>query len=169
MRFLFAWTRKTPRKLSIRVVVNGIGAAGVSDCKMLLAAGVERLVPVDWEGAIVRGEKYEQPMWQWLADQPQVEARASGLEQVIQGADVFIGVSRAGLLKVEHVKLMASNAIVFALANPHPEINPELAQPHVRVFATGVVITRTKSTMCYTFLAFSEVHLIAELGVLMRK
>ncbi|MDF2959028.1 MAG: malate dehydrogenase [Paenibacillus sp.] len=122
---------------SIRVVVNGIGAAGVSVCKMLLAAGVKRLVPVDREGAIVRGETYDQPMWQWLALQPQVEAVAGGLEQVIQGADVFIGVSRAGLLKVEHVKSMADDPIVFALANPQPEIDPDLAQPHVRVLATG--------------------------------
>jgi malate dehydrogenase (oxaloacetate-decarboxylating) len=122
---------------SIRVVINGIGAAGVSVCKMLLAAGLKRLVPVDRDGAIVRGGTYEQPMWQWLADQPQVEDVAGGLEQVIQGADVFIGVSRAGLLKVEHVKSMASDAIVFALANPQPEIDPELAQPYVRVMATG--------------------------------
>jgi malate dehydrogenase (oxaloacetate-decarboxylating) len=122
---------------SIRVVVNGIGAAGVSVCKMLLAAGLKRLVPVDRDGAIVRGGSYDQPMWQWLADQPQVENVAGGLEQVIRGADVFIGVSRAGLLKVEHVKSMANDAIVFALANPQPEIDPELALPHVRVLATG--------------------------------
>lgn len=122
---------------NIRIVVNGVGAAGVSVCKMLLAAGVKRLVPVDRDGAIVRGETYEQPMWQWLADQPQVEITSGSLEQVIQGADVFIGVSRAGLLKVEHVKSMASDAIVFALANPLPEIDPDLAQPHVRVLATG--------------------------------
>ncbi|PZE19759.1 NAD-dependent malic enzyme [Paenibacillus xerothermodurans] len=122
---------------SIRVVVNGIGAAGVSICKMLLAAGVKRLVPVDREGAIIRGETYEQPMWQWLAQQPQVEAVSGTLDQLIKGADVFIGVSRAGLLKVEHVQSMAKDPIVFALANPQPEIDPEIAQPYVRVLATG--------------------------------
>jgi malate dehydrogenase (oxaloacetate-decarboxylating) len=122
---------------SIRVVVNGIGAAGVSVCKMLLAAGVGRLVPVDRDGAIIRGGTYEQPMWNWLAQQPQVETVPGGLGQVIQGADVFIGVSRAGLLKVEHVKSMAADPIVFALANPQPEIDPEVAQPYVRVMATG--------------------------------
>ncbi|MCR8636395.1 NAD-dependent malic enzyme [Paenibacillus radicis (ex Xue et al. 2023)] len=122
---------------SIRVVVNGIGAAGVSVCKMLLAAGVKRLVPVDRDGAIVRGETYSQPMWQWLAEQSQVEATAGGLDQVIAGADVFIGVSRAGLLKVEHVKAMAKDPIVFALANPQPEIDPDLAEPYVKVLATG--------------------------------
>lgn len=122
---------------SIRVVVNGIGAAGVSVCKMLLAAGVDRLVPVDRDGAIVRGGTYEQPMWQWLAQQPQVEATPGTLDTVIQGADVFIGVSRAGLLKVHHVQSMATDPIVFALANPQPEIDPEVAQPYVRVMATG--------------------------------
>ncbi|WP_282939305.1 NAD-dependent malic enzyme [Paenibacillus sp. RC67] len=122
---------------SIRVVVNGIGAAGVSVCKMLLAAGVGRLVPVDRDGAIVHGGTYEQPMWQWLAQQPQVEAKAGTLDDVIQGADVFIGVSRAGLLKVHHVQSMAKDPIVFALANPQPEIDPEVAQPYVRVMATG--------------------------------
>ncbi|ULL19167.1 NAD-dependent malic enzyme [Paenibacillus sp. H1-7] len=122
---------------SIRVVVNGIGAAGVSVCKMLLAAGVGRLVPVDRDGAIVRGGTYEQPMWQWLAQQPQVEDTPGTLDTVIQGADVFIGVSRAGLLKVHHVQAMAEDPIVFALANPQPEIDPEVAQPYVRVMATG--------------------------------
>lgn len=122
---------------SIRVVVNGIGAAGVSICKMLLAAGVGRLVPVDRDGAIVRGGTYEQPMWQWLAQQPQVEDIPGTLDTVIAGADVFIGVSRAGLLKVHHVQSMAADPIVFALANPQPEIDPETAQPYVRVMATG--------------------------------
>lgn len=122
---------------SIRVVVNGIGAAGVSVCKMLLAAGVGTLVPVDRDGAIVRGGTYEQPMWQWLAQQPQVDSKEGVLEDVIKGADVFIGVSRAGLLKVHHVQSMAKDPIVFALANPQPEIDPEVAQPYVRVMATG--------------------------------
>lgn len=121
----------------IRVVVNGIGAAGVSICKMLLDAGVKTLVPVDREGAIVRGETYTNSMWNWLAQQPQVEAKAGNLKDVIQGADVFIGVSRGGLLNSEDVKGMTQNNIVFAMANPIPEISPEDALPHVRVYATG--------------------------------
>jgi malate dehydrogenase (oxaloacetate-decarboxylating) len=122
---------------SIRVVVNGSGAAGVSICKMLLNAGVTRLVPVDRDGAIVRGGAYSQPMWQWLAEQPQVESIEGNLNDLVKGADVFIGVSRGGVLKVEAVKQMAADRIVFAMANPHPEIDPEEALPHVRVFATG--------------------------------
>lgn len=121
----------------IRVVVNGIGAAGVAICKMLLTAGVTKLVPVDREGAIVHGRRYDHPMWDWLARQPQVQAEEGVLKEIMQGADVFIGVSRGGILGEEDLKRMAEDRIVFAMANPHPEIDPELALPHVRVFATG--------------------------------
>ncbi|MBP1157567.1 MULTISPECIES: NAD-dependent malic enzyme [unclassified Paenibacillus] len=121
----------------VRIVVNGIGAAGVSICKMLLAAGVTRLVPVDRDGAIVRGGTYPYPMWQWLAEQPQVEAEAGGLKDVLRDADVFIGVSRGNIMNADDVQTMAPDRIVFAMANPNPEIDPEDALPHVRVFATG--------------------------------
>jgi malate dehydrogenase (oxaloacetate-decarboxylating) len=121
----------------VRVVVNGIGAAGVSICKMLLAAGVKRLVPVDREGAIVHGGSYEYPMWKWLAEQPQVEAQEGTLKDVILDADVFIGVSRGGVLNADDVRKMKSDSIVFAMANPNPEIDPEAALPIVKVFATG--------------------------------
>ncbi|MEK8131155.1 NAD-dependent malic enzyme [Paenibacillus filicis] len=122
---------------NVRVVVNGIGAAGVSICKMLLAAGVTQLVPVDREGAIVRGGTYEYPMWQWLAEQPQVQGEPGTLKEVIVDADVFIGVSRGGLLNGDDVQKMKPDSIVFAMANPNPEIAPDEAIPHVRVFATG--------------------------------
>jgi malate dehydrogenase (oxaloacetate-decarboxylating) len=121
----------------IRVVVNGIGAAGVSICKMLLALGVTRLVPVDKDGAIIRGGTYPHSMWQWLSEQPQVESIPGTIKDVIQDADVFIGVSRGGIINAEDVQRMSPNSIVFAMANPYPEINPEEAIPHVRVFATG--------------------------------
>lgn len=121
----------------VRVVVNGIGAAGVSICKMLLAAGVKRLVPIDKDGAIVGGADYSHPMWSWLAAQKQVEKRPGTLRELIRDADVFIGVSRGGLLRAEDVQRMARDRIVFAMANPRPEIDPEEALPHVRVFATG--------------------------------
>ncbi len=121
----------------VRVVVNGIGAAGVSICKMLLGAGVKRLVPVDREGAIIRGGTYDHPMWQWFAEQPQVEDVPGSLKEVLRGADVFIGVSRGGLLTASDLQTMADDPIVFAMANPQPEVDPEEALPHVRVFATG--------------------------------
>jgi len=122
---------------NIRVVVNGVGAAGVSICKMLLAIGVNHLIPVDRDGAIVRGKTYSHSMWQWLADQPQLESEEGTLQDVIGGSDVFIGVSHGGVLQVGDVERMASDRIVFAMANPQPEIDPYEALPLVRVFATG--------------------------------
>lgn len=135
---LFNALKLTGKRIDrVRVVVNGIGAAGVSICKMLLAAGVKRLVPVDRDGAIVNGGQYSHPMWQWLAEQPQVEANPGTLKDVIAGADVFIGVSRGGVLNERDVMKMNQDSIVFAMANPTPEISPEEALKHVRVFATG--------------------------------
>jgi len=121
----------------VRIVVNGIGAAGTAICKMLLGSGATRLVPVDSEGAIVRGGSYTRESWQWLAEQPQVEAREGGLRDVLRDADVFIGVSKGGLLTAADIGLMAEDRIVFAMANPVPEIDPEEALPHVRILATG--------------------------------
>ncbi|MFD1177586.1 NAD-dependent malic enzyme [Paenibacillus puldeungensis] len=121
----------------VRVVVSGVGAAGVCICKMLLAAGVTKLVPVDKEGAIVNGGKYDHPMWQWLAEQPQVEKQPGSLQEVLRGADVFIGVSTGGLLTGDHIKTMNERPIVFALANPVPEVKPEEALAHAAVVATG--------------------------------
>ncbi|MBP1989013.1 NAD-dependent malic enzyme [Paenibacillus eucommiae] len=123
---------------SIRVVVMGIGAAGVACCKILLAAGVQDLVAVDRQGAIVSGGgPYANPMWNWLAEHSNPNRMVGTLSDVIAGADVFVGVSGPGLLKVEDVQKMAADPIVFAMANPEPEIDPEVAEPYVRVLATG--------------------------------
>lgn len=122
---------------TIKVVVNGVGSAGTACCKMLLAAGVKHLIAVDQHGAIKPDESYDNPMWDWLAKQPQLHYAEGGLLQAMDDADVFIGVSVPGILKELHVKCMANDAIVFALANPEPEIEPDIAEPHVRVIATG--------------------------------
>ncbi|QNK60205.1 NAD-dependent malic enzyme [Paenibacillus sp. PAMC21692] len=121
----------------IRIVVNGIGAAGSAICRMLLTAGVSRLTAVDQAGPLKPGVQYEHPVWNWLAQQPQLENRDGTLEELMSGADVFIGVSRANLLNAEHLKRMASEPIVFAMANPDPEVTPEVAEPFVKVLATG--------------------------------
>lgn len=121
----------------IRVVVTGIGAAGVSIVKMLLAAGVRDLIAVDREGALCRTHTYSNSMWSWIAERTNPELKQGQLSEVISGADVFIGVSRKGVLKIEDIQRMASDPIVFAMANPEPEIEPELAEPYVRVIATG--------------------------------
>jgi malate dehydrogenase (oxaloacetate-decarboxylating) len=121
----------------VRIVVVGIGAAGVSICNMLLAAGARNIYAVDREGVLRKNLQYDNQEWRKLADATNPEGIEGGLTEVMQGADVFIGVSRGGILSVDHLKSMASDNIVFAMANPTPEIEPELAEPFVRVLATG--------------------------------
>lgn len=121
----------------IKVVIIGIGAAGVSIIKMLQVAGVKNIIAVDREGAICNTNTYTNPMWTWVAQNTNNETMTGSLSEVIQGADVFIGVSGKDVLKVSDIKLMTKDPIVFAMANPDPEIEPDLAEPHVRVLATG--------------------------------
>ncbi|AWV33140.1 NAD-dependent malic enzyme [Paenibacillus odorifer] len=120
-----------------RIVVVGIGAAGVSICNLLLAAGARYIYAVDREGVLRKDLQYDNPEWQKLAAATNPEGIEGGITEVIRGADVFIGVSRGGILTVDHLKSMASDNIVFAMANPTPEIEPDLAEPFVRVLATG--------------------------------
>ncbi|MEK5279167.1 MULTISPECIES: NAD-dependent malic enzyme [Paenibacillus] len=120
-----------------RIVVVGIGAAGVSICNLLLAAGARYIYAVDREGVLRKDLQYDNPEWQKLAAATNPEGIEGGITEVIRGADVFIGVSRGGILTVEHLKSMASDNIVFAMANPTPEIEPDFAEPFVRVLATG--------------------------------
>jgi malate dehydrogenase (oxaloacetate-decarboxylating) len=126
------------KKMSdLRVVVTGIGAAGIASTKILQAAGVTNIVGVDRHGIIEAGKSYENPMWDWYAKHSNPEGRTGTLADAIEGADVFIGVSGPGVLKVEHLKAMNRDPIVFAMANPVPEIAPEDAEPYVRIIATG--------------------------------
>lgn len=121
----------------VKVVVTGIGAAGVACTKMLLSAGFKNVVCVDRVGALVAHQSYDNPMWEWCARHTNAEQQSGKLSEVIEGADVFIGMSGPGVLKVTDVQKMASDPIVFALANPEPEIDPDEAEPHIRVLATG--------------------------------
>ncbi|KGE19355.1 NAD-dependent malic enzyme [Paenibacillus wynnii] len=122
---------------TVRIVVIGIGAAGVSICNLLLAAGASHIAAVDREGILRRGVEYSHAEWLRLAEVTNEEGLVGGLTEAIKGADVFIGVSGGGVLTIDHVKSMAPDRIVFAMANPNPEIEPELAEPYVRVLATG--------------------------------
>ncbi|WP_405082085.1 NAD-dependent malic enzyme [Paenibacillus chitinolyticus] len=120
-----------------KVIVCGIGAAGIACTKILLAAGVKNVIGVDRQGALVRGESYPYESWQWYAENTNPNEEKGRLSDVIEGADIFVGLSGPGVLKVEDVKKMAADPIVFAMANPTPEIAPEEAEPYVRVMATG--------------------------------
>ena len=122
----------------VRIVINGIGAAGSACAKILLSAGVGDVIAVDRAGALVAGGKYDgNPAWQWVAEHSNKERRRGSLDDVIAGADVFIGLSAPNVLSVAALKKMARAPIVFAMANPLPEIAPEIAEPYVAVIATG--------------------------------
>ncbi len=121
----------------LTIVVAGSGAAGTATMKMLLLAGVRDVVPVDRSGALSRSEHYDNSHWTWLAENTNRDDRRGSLADVLAGADVFIGVSAPNILRPEDVRRMARDPIVFAMANPTPEIMPEAAAPYVAVMATG--------------------------------
>ncbi len=122
----------------LKVVVSGVGAAGVACSKILLAAGVTNIIGCDRGGAIYRGRTDNMnSMKDWYAEHTNPQGVRGALSTAIVGADLFIGVSGPGTLHVEDVKRMAERAIVFAMANPVPEIMPEEAAPYVAVMATG--------------------------------
>ncbi len=122
----------------IKVVVNGVGAAGVACTKIIMAAGVKNIVGCDQEGAIYRG-RTERMNWvkDWYAENTNPNQEKGSVHDVIKGADVFLGLSVPGVITVDDVKAMAEKPIVFAMANPTPEIMPEDAAPFVAVMATG--------------------------------
>jgi malate dehydrogenase (oxaloacetate-decarboxylating) len=121
----------------LQVVVSGSGAAGTATIKMLLGLGVRDVIPVDRPGALNRTDRYENAHWRWLAENTNRDNRRGTLAEVLVGADVFIGVSAPGILQPEAIARMARDPIVFAMANPTPEIMPDAAAPHVAVIATG--------------------------------
>lgn len=121
----------------ITVVIAGAGAAGVAIAKMLLNAGVKNLIGVARAGVIERNGNYTLYNHRWFAENTNPENVKGTLSDAIVGADVFIGVSQPNTLTVDDVKKMARDPIVFAMANPVPEIDPIEAAPYVRVMATG--------------------------------
>lgn len=124
---------------SIKVVVNGPGAAGTAIIKMLLAAGVKNVIACDENGILYKDRGVGiQDHKKMLCEITNKEDLRGHLSDAIKGADVFIGVSVAGALKPEMAKTMAKDAIVFAMANPAPEILPDEAKAAgVRVIGTG--------------------------------
>ena len=122
----------------IKVIVNGVGAAGVACTKIIMAAGVQNIVGCDQTGALYRGRR-ENMNWMkdWYAQHTNPYEEQGTIHEVIKGADVFFGLSVPGVINAEDVKQMADKPIVFAMANPTPEIMPEDAAPYVAVMATG--------------------------------
>ncbi len=123
----------------IRIVVNGAGAAAIAISKLLVSAGAGNIILCDRKGAIYKGRTdHMNPVKEEMAEITNKHGEEGGLSEVIKGADVFIGVSAAGVLNAEMVSTMAEDAIIFACANPVPEIFPDEAKKGgARVVATG--------------------------------
>ena len=125
------------RMSDIRVAVSGVGAAGVACSNILMAAGVRRIVGCDRTGIIHRGRGTMNAMKQWYAEHTNPDDERGSLQDAMKGADVFLGLSAPGVIGVADLQHMAPDPIVFAMANPTPEIMPEQAEPYVAVMATG--------------------------------
>ena len=122
----------------VKIVINGAGSAGISICKLLLEIGVGDVVLVDRQGALAVGEEWMNPAQKEMAEKTNKEQIHGPLNEVMKGKDIFVGVSAPGIVTVEMVSTMAEDAIVFAMANPTPEIMPDEAKKGgARVVATG--------------------------------
>lgn len=121
-----------------KVVINGAGSAGISICKLLLELGIGDVILVDKNGILAPGESWMNPAQKEMAEKTNKEQLHGDLKTAMKGRDVFIGVSAPNIVTAEMVATMAKDAIVFAMANPVPEIMPEeAAKGGARVIATG--------------------------------
>ena len=121
----------------LKVVQVGIGAAGTAVMEMLRQIGVENIIGVDRQGAVTRDRDDLTVAKRRYAEQTNPDGEIGSVHDVMHGADVFIGLSGPGVITPDDLKVMARDPIVFAMANPTPEIMPEDAYPHVAVMATG--------------------------------
>lgn len=120
------------------VVINGAGSAGISICKLLLQLGIGNVVLVDRQGALCPGQDWMNPAQAEMAEITNKDRQTGSLAEIMKGKDVFVGVSAPNIVTAEMVASMAADPIVFAMANPAPEIMPEeAAKGGVRVMATG--------------------------------
>ena len=120
------------------VVINGAGSAGISICKLQLQLGIGNVVLVDRQGALCPGQDWMNPAQAEMAEITNKDRQTGSLAEIMKGKDVFVGVSAPNIVTAEMVASMAADPIVFAMANPTPEIMPEeAAKGGVRVMATG--------------------------------
>jgi malate dehydrogenase (oxaloacetate-decarboxylating) len=143
MAALLNSVKLTGRRMEdVKVMIIGLGAAGIAVTKILLAAGVRQIIGADSRGALhVRRDDYldgtMNPLKRWFAEVTNPECRDGEPADVIEGADLLIGVSGARVLPAQALAGMNADAMVFAMANPIPEVDPEEAAPYVRIMATG--------------------------------
>ncbi|HEY8456990.1 MAG TPA: NAD-dependent malic enzyme [Actinopolymorphaceae bacterium] len=122
---------------TVRIVMSGAGAAGSAILRLLLAAGAKDIVVADVQGVIHAGRDGLSPELRWIAERTNHTQYSGDLRGAVAGADVFIGVSAPNILTADDIATMGPDAIVFALANPEPEVDPMQAREHARVVATG--------------------------------
>ena len=122
---------------AVRIVLTGVGAAGIAVTRMLLQAGATWIVGCDRGGAIYRGREGLSAVKQEYAELTNPENLRGSADDLLEGADIFIGVSVPGAISVAGVRRMAPRAIVFAMANPNPEVDPEAIEGLAEVIATG--------------------------------
>lgn len=121
-----------------RVVINGAGSAGISICKLILQFGIGDIVLVDRQGALCPGEEWMNSAQKAMAEVTNKNHQRGPLKEIIKDKDIFIGVSAPNLVTAEMVKTMAKDPIIFAMANPTPEIMPDVAKEGgAKVVATG--------------------------------
>ncbi|SCP95805.1 NAD(P)-dependent malic enzyme [Anaerobium acetethylicum] len=121
-----------------KIVINGAGSAGISICKLLLQLRAGDVILVDKLGALAPGQDWMNPEQANMAEVTNNEQKTGSLAEIMEGRDIFIGVSAPGIVTKEMVASMADNAIVFAMANPTPEIMPDLAlEAGAAVVGTG--------------------------------
>ncbi|RAG81995.1 NAD-dependent malic enzyme [Streptacidiphilus pinicola] len=121
----------------VRVVMSGAGAAGTAILRLLMAAGVRHATVADVKGVVHLGRDDLNESLRWIAENTNRSNRTGSLKEAVRGADVFIGVSAPNVLDGEDIAAMAEDAIVFALANPDPEVDPAVARQTAAVVATG--------------------------------
>lgn len=123
---------------AVKIVINGAGSAGLSICRLLKALGANNIVLVDKNGVLCKGETWMNDDQKEFAEVTNFEGIRGTLELAVRGADVFVGVSAPNVLTTDMVQTMAKDSIIFAMANPQPEIEPNLAKvAGARIVATG--------------------------------
>ncbi|MFI7640849.1 NAD-dependent malic enzyme [Nonomuraea sp. NPDC049400] len=122
---------------NVKITMAGAGAAGNAVLRLLLAAGARNVIVCDYLGAVHRGRDDLDESLRWIADHTNAEGYSGDLRGAVKDADVFVGVSAPGILTGDDIATMAKDAVVFALANPEPEVSPDDAREHAAVVATG--------------------------------
>jgi malate dehydrogenase (oxaloacetate-decarboxylating) len=122
---------------NLRIVINGVGASGVACAKIMMAAGAKNIVGCDSKGIVHEGREDLNESKRWFAENTNPEGRTGDLSDAVAGTDLFLGLSVPDVLTIEHVESMNPDPIIFAMANPDPEIRPEVAMGKARIIATG--------------------------------